>query len=213
METVKAFTRLQSAVETQFPQFAGRLRPPAPFTVSWAERPGAEQVLSLWSATSGEPDEGLLGLCAGYRLLGPHESERERAKWVDLMDGSGLDAVANPSWDNSISLDPNAVRAVYFAAGWVPVLRRPLEADYLAVDLVPLSGGRPGQIVTCGRDVEEKIVVAPDLATLLTALSEECTAGNWAAQTVETTKTELPFLLRQGQDLLNACQDRTFPPQ
>ncbi|MGW9437033.1 hypothetical protein [Streptomyces sp. NPDC055607] len=85
-----------------------------PFEVSWADRPGAEQVLELWSATSGEADEGLLGLCAGYRLLGPRESEHERAKWNGLMDGSGPYAVANPSWDESTSPDLTEE----CAAGW-----------------------------------------------------------------------------------------------
>jgi cell wall assembly regulator SMI1 len=147
------------------------LRPPVKRSAGFLNRPGAEQLRTLWSLTSGQ-QPGTLGILGGLCLLGPVESQLESQKWQRLMtSGVGLQAVAQPVWDASRSLDPDAVRAVYFAAGWIPVLSEPLEANYLAVDLVPLPAGRPGQIVLCGRDEDEKCVVAPDLACLLQALA------------------------------------------
>lgn len=213
-EVLTAFEDFKGAVQAKLPQHVEELRPPVPFEVEWHKRPGAEEILELWSVTSGQPD-GTFGICGGLRLLGPHDSELERAKWHDLFDRSDFEAVAQPTWDNSRSLDPDAVLGVYFAAGWIPVLCEPLEANYLAVDLVPLPGGRPGQIVLCGRDEEDKVVVAPNLATVLRALAAECRAGEWE---VKPTQTSSPagnyqkYLERLSGRLLSDCSDHTFPP-
>ncbi|MCK6586853.1 MAG: SMI1/KNR4 family protein [Polyangiaceae bacterium] len=206
-----AFEALREALRATFPGLVGELRDPVPFYVDWQDRPGAEDLLTLWSLTSGQAD-GMLGICGGLRLLGPDDSEAEHAKWRKLLQGPGIDAVAHPVWDDSQSLNPDAVRGVYFAAGWIPVLCEPLEANYLAVDLVPLPGGRPGQIILCGRDEDYKIVVAPDLATVLYALAAECRAGAWEIETTQTATGPQRYLERCGGRLLSACLNRTFPP-
>lgn len=205
-----AFETLRQAIAAALPAQVDELRPPVSFEVPWRDQAGAEQVLALWSLTSGQAD-GMLGVCGGLRLLGPHDSEAERAKWSDLLEGDGLAAEARPAWDESTSLDPDAVRAVYYAAGWIPVFCEPLEANYLAVDLVPLAGGRAGQIVLCGRDEESKCVVAPDLASLLGALAADCRAGGWDLETAESRKGPLPYVARADGRLLSACRDRDFP--
>lgn len=206
-----AFELLHAALQATLPDLAVELRPPVPFDVEWRDRPGAEEVLMLWSVTSGQAD-GMLGVCGGLRLLGPHDSEAERTKWSKLLDGPSLEAIAHPVWDASQSLDADAVRGVYFAAGWIPVLCEPLEANYLAVDLVPMPGGRPGQIVLCGRDEDYKLVVAPNLATVLHALAAECRAGAWEVETAQNSRGPQRYLERHGGRLLSACLNRTFPP-
>lgn len=211
-DTRTAFAELRAALTEMLPELEDELRPPVPFEVPWRDHAGAQEVLALWETTAGQAD-GMLGVCGGMRLLGPHDAEVERAKWQDLVDGAGLDAVAHPSWDASSSLDPDAVRGVYFAAGWIPVLCEPLEANYLAVDLVPLPGGRAGQIIVCGRDEDEKLVVTPDLPTLLRGLAAECRLGLWDLEVTETKTGPRRHMSRRGGRLLSACRDRAFPPR
>lgn len=209
-ETAAAFEALRDALGATFPDLLDRLRPPVAWTADWSERPGAEGIQALWSLTSGQADD-VLGVVGGTRLLGPADSEAERSKWTELMHGEGLDAIAAPDWDRSRSLDPEAVRGVYFAAGWIPVLAEPREANYLAVDLVPLAGGRAGQIVLCGRDEDDKCVVAPSLAALLHALARDCREGAWGLSTVRSRRGETTFMQHRGGRLLSACKQRAFP--
>jgi cell wall assembly regulator SMI1 len=164
----------------------------------------------LWSLTSGQ-SEDLLGVIAGLQLLGPDDSESARASWSSLMtSGVGIDAVAKPDWDQSRSRDPDSVRAAYWAAGWIPLLRQPLEGDYLAVDLVPLSKGRPGQVIVCGRDRDTKSVVAPDIAILFQLLAQDCRSDNWQLLTNERHQR---YMTRKGGLLLSACEAGRFPPK
>jgi cell wall assembly regulator SMI1 len=209
-EAVAAYEALRDAIGAMFPDLLDRLRPPVAWSADWSGRPGTEGLHALWSLTSGQVDE-VLGVVGGTRLLGPADSEAERGKWTELMHGEGLEAVATPDWDQSRSLDPDAVRGVYFAAGWIPVLAEPREANYLAVDLVPLEGGKPGQIVLCGRDEDEKCVVAPSLAALLHALANECRNGAWELRTARSRRGETTFMQRREGRLLSACKQRTFP--
>jgi cell wall assembly regulator SMI1 len=207
-EVRRAYEELCSSLDERFPQLVDELRPPMPFSADWLARPGAEQLAALWACTSGQAD-GLLGALGGLRLLGPADSEHERRKWEDLVEGEGLDAVANPVWDDSMSADPTAVRGVYFANGWIPLLCEPLEANYLAVDLVPLEGGHAGQVILCGRDEDVKCVVTPNVSSLLRALAEECRSGAW---TVETEADGARWMERRGGRLLTACKTRAFSP-
>jgi cell wall assembly regulator SMI1 len=155
-----------------------------------------------------------MGILGGLCLFGPEESAGESDKWRDLMtSGQGFQAIANPDWDASHSLDPDAVNAVYFAAGWIPLLGEPLEANYLAVDLVPLSSGVPGQVILCGRDEDHKCVVAPDLTALLKALAAECNGGAWEVVKGKSKTQDFFYMKRQGGRLLSACKAREFPPR
>jgi cell wall assembly regulator SMI1 len=207
---VTAFYEFRSTLACRFPSVLPEIRKPVLFAVPYTSLPGSEQLSALWKLTSGQANgkDGTLGLAGGLRLLGPKESESERTDWLRLMNkGTGMDAVANPNWDNSTSKDPLAVRAVYFAAGWIPVLAEPYEANYLAVDLVPLQKGRAGQVILCGRDEDEKHVVAPDLATLFLALSAECEKGAWVMkQKVTETGKTFRYFERRGGRLLSACK-------
>jgi cell wall assembly regulator SMI1 len=207
----EAFADFRAALEIGHPNIVGELRPPAAFQADYLNRPGAEQLRELWSLTSGQVDSGL-GVAGGLRILGPQDSELERAKWTELFtSGTGLDAVANPDWDSSESLQPDAVRAVYFAAGWIPVFCEPMEANYLAVDLVPLEAGHPGQIVLCGRDEDQKCVIAPDLATVFRMLAAECREGLWEVCTEESKKGTFVYMDREGGRLLSDWRTRLLP--
>jgi cell wall assembly regulator SMI1 len=207
-----AFAEFRAALGAMLPELVGELRPPVGYRADFAHHPGAADLLSLWSMTSGQ-GANTLGVAGGLRLLGPAESRVERERWAGLMtEGSGLQAVARPPWDRSTSLDPDAVRGAYFAAGWIPVLSEPLEANYLAVDLAPLPAGRAGQIVLCGRDEDEKCVVAPHLAALFEALAAECRDGAWTVREGRSGPRVFRYLERRGGRLLTACKLRRFPP-
>lgn len=205
-----AFHDLVTALQEHVPVAAADLRPPVPFSIDAVEHPGSAELRALWTLTSGQAPT-TLGAIGGLRLLGAADSEAERRKWTSLLTaGHGLEAVAHPSWDCSRSLDPEAVRAVYFAAGWIPVMAEPLEANYLAVDLVPLPRGHPGQVVLCGRDEDEKVVVAPTLASLFRVLTEECRRAAWLLRKSQSQGGSFLFIDREGGRLLTACRTLAF---
>lgn len=208
---VAAFDRLRAAIGVSLPTLTGRMRPAIPADFQFLNEPGAEQLRALWTLTSGE-EQDTIGVVGGLSLLGPLESERQRRQWLPLMtSGEGLDAVAQPAWDSSRSLDPESVRGVYFAAGWVPLLREPLEANYLAVDLRPLPQGRAGQIILCGRDEDEKCVVAADISSLLDALAADCQASGWRLTQAKSGGRTFEYIERASGRLLTACKQRRFP--
>jgi cell wall assembly regulator SMI1 len=207
----EAFAEFRAALQSRHPDLVRELRPPTTFQADYLDRPGAEQLRELWALTSGQADSGL-GVAGGTRLLGPQDSEVERAKWTELCtSGSGLDAVAHPTWDASESLQPDAVRGVYWAAGWIPVLSEPMEANYLAVDLVPLAGGHAGQVVLCGRDEDQKCVIAPDLATVFRTLAAECREGRWEVHTGKSGKETFRYMKRKGGRLFSDWKEQLIP--
>jgi cell wall assembly regulator SMI1 len=209
----EAFAEFRAALQKKLPELVHELRPPIVFDADYLGRRGAEQLRELWSLTSGQADSGL-GVAGGLRVLGPVDSEVERAKWTNLFTtGIGFDAVARPTWDMSESLHPDAVRSVYYAAGWIPVFCEPMEGNYLAVDLVPLEAGHPGQIILCGRDEDQKCVIAPDLASVFRALAEECREGLWEVREGVSgdKKKKFFYMYREGGRLLTEWRTRLLP--
>jgi len=210
-----AYSDFLSTLTRRLPGVISELREAVHYDLPYAGLPGTEQLVALWRLTSGQDQgkDGTLGIAGGLRLLGSVESESERSRWIAMMNrGIGIDAVANPSWDSSTSLDPEAVRPVYYAAGWLPLLSEPYEANYLAVDLVPLPAGQPGQIILCGRDEDHKCLVAPDLATLFRALAAECQTNAWSLKETLTGEGKIDrFIERKAGRLLTSCKNRNFP--
>jgi cell wall assembly regulator SMI1 len=56
----------------------------------------------------------------------------------------------------------DAIRHLHAYKRWVPLLRP--EPNYVDVDLDPGSNGVVGQIISFGRDVDDKVVLAPSWA-------------------------------------------------
>jgi len=212
LELVRAgFDDLKRALDERFPGLSARLRPPTDSVLpAYMTEPGAEQLAALWSLTSGQ-DEELLGVIGGEQLLGPEDSAHWHA-WDDWTEGSGIHAVYEPNWDRTRAHpdDVDALRGVQRAAGWIPFLRMPMEPNYLAVDLVPLPKGRPGQIIVFGRDFNTLSVVSPDLATFLHQLAADCREGNWQLHVNEDNQ---PYMTRNGYSVITDCAAREFPPR
>jgi cell wall assembly regulator SMI1 len=206
-----AFDELCSAIEQWQPELLDLFRPPQALTGDWLEAPGSEQLRGLWSVTGGQDRarESTLGVVGGLNLLGPVDSEAERASWTEITTlGEGLARVAADSWNTGQAVQPEQVRNVYFARGWIPVLTEPLEANYLAVDLVPMPQGRAGQIILCGRDEDDKCVVAPDLATLLVRLAADCRSGAWRVCNGKSRSGTFRYVETKNGRLLTDIRDR-----
>jgi cell wall assembly regulator SMI1 len=206
----EAFGTLLAALESALPGCSSELRPATPLPKGLRERPGTEQLCALWDLTGGQTLDGL-GIFGGLTLLGHEESEHERNQWLEMgasekwIKGEGANEVVDPAWDTSSAREPEAVRSVYFASGWLPILKEPMEGNYLAVDTVPLHAGKHGQIILCGRDEEEKCVVAEDLVSLLQMLTRDARVpGNWRL-------AEGYVAHAQGR-LLNALRDGLAAP-
>lgn len=189
------------------PELALEFRPPVSCPEDFPFLLGTDQLRELWSITSGQAS-GTLGVLGGLQLLGPAESLSEYKKWESLIrpvHQADLRSVRTP--DASTSRDRSAVKAVYFSPGWIPILREPLEANYLAIDCDPLPGGHPGQIILCGRDEDEKCVVAPDLKDMLERLELDCRRGVWEMRTGKNKSGPFNYMTRRDGRLLTAIKD------
>ena len=74
------------------------------------------------------------------------------------------------------SVPPEAIKLLYTCPGWVPFLTDGGN-NFIGLDFEPGSAGRAGQVITYGRDVEEKYVLAPDLDSFLAQYLGRLDAG------------------------------------
>jgi cell wall assembly regulator SMI1 len=96
--------------------------------------------------------------------------------WADVRRSLREDELA--MLDAACSSSPSgAVRLAYSDAGWVPLTVSGAN-DHIGVDLAPGPRGTWGQVVTFGRDVEDKVVLAASWAHLLEDVADELCAGN-----------------------------------
>jgi hypothetical protein len=82
-----------------------------------------------------------------------------------------------------------------------------MEGNYLAVDTVPLGAGKAGQIILCGRDEEEKSVIAEDLVAVLQMLTNDAAiAGNWHLAEGTSRTGTFSYVGHTSGRLLNALR-------
>lgn len=172
------------------PSLADALRGPASDVElgQYEEAVGAElpgELRELWRVHDGEsgvePSGGAIG---GLLLLGVERSLKEWGMWSSLR-AETVDADMRALSSCSESVPPGAVQLEYSAAGWLPVLKVSMEANYLGLDLVPGPGGVPGQVINFGRDEDRKVVIAQSLTDLLGFIASEADSGEFVVSSVQ----------------------------
>nr|WP_241998313.1 SMI1/KNR4 family protein [Kribbella sp. VKM Ac-2500] len=147
-----------------------------------AELPG--ELGQLWRIHDGEagpePSGGTIG---GLVFLGVERSLSEWAMWSSIRaETSDADLQALSTFSESVPAE--AVQSEYSAAGWLPILKESMEANYLGPDLAPGPGGVPGQVINFGRDEDRKVVISRSMSDLLGFLTSEAERGEFVVSSV-----------------------------
>jgi cell wall assembly regulator SMI1 len=139
----------------------------------------------LWRIHDGEAgSESSGGTIGGLVFLGVEGSLAEWATWASLRaETSDADMQALRTFCESVL--PGAVRSEYTAAGWLPVLKESMEANYLGLDLAPGPGGVAGQVINFGRDEDRKVVISRSMSDLLGFIASEAERGEFVVSSVQ----------------------------
>lgn len=108
----------------------------------------------------GQKDGDTSGLIFGSQLLGENEIYNEWNVWLNLLD---LNEQFGPDMS---SFPENAIKPTYANKLWIP-LATDGSGNYIGMDLDPGEEGNVGQVITYGRDEDEKKLVADSLAEFL----------------------------------------------
>ena len=97
----------------------------------------------------------------GLDFLRLESLEFNRVAWAELAADRMTDLD-----EDIVSHPPGAIRLLYATGDWLPFLHDG-GGNHVAIDLHPGPAGRPGQVITTGRDEDHRYVLAPDLDTFL----------------------------------------------
>ncbi|MEZ4458982.1 MAG: SMI1/KNR4 family protein [bacterium] len=110
---------------------------------------------ALYGAT-----DGVKGLFYDFDLLSASKAKAQHDSWMAIYNDWSLEDLQSHQ-----RAEPG-IYAVYFNPRWIPFVDL-VGGNYLAVDLGPASGGTYGQIITMGRDVDGKRLVAKNMTEFL----------------------------------------------
>ena len=112
-----------------------------------------------------EPSSPMVGTCSLHRVERLADEYKELSSVFDEEDEVNRDLVAP------------GVRPLNFSAGWIPIGRSARGRDSLCLDMDPAEGGRPGQVIKVAVNFDDRPVVAPTFADLLSLFFEGVQIG------------------------------------
>jgi cell wall assembly regulator SMI1 len=143
---------------------------PAGWAQLWRENNGQQ---------TGEADPGLF---AGWWFLPTTQIAHAWTEWGDIRKSASPSLLYGACY---VSEPPDAVEEIYANEGWIPVSQEPLEGNYVGMDMNPGPAGKIGQVISFGRDEDEKRVLVAGLPELIEWLAKEFEAGHVMVERVK----------------------------
>lgn len=170
-----AFVHAMSEQERRFPEFLNE--PATEEVLLEAEQqlgfPFPEEIKELYRIHNGQNHR--YGIVFGLDFLSLTELCRKHKDWKELIDSEGPEGLAELG-ELCTSTPPGAIKTVYANLRWIPLFYDG-SGNAVGIDLDPGEQGSIGQIINFGRDEDNKLVLAPNLAAFipryLTALADE----------------------------------------
>ncbi|MBY9081814.1 SMI1/KNR4 family protein [Paenibacillus sp. HN-1] len=170
-----AFVHAMSEQERRFPEFLNE--PATEEELLEAEQqlgfPFPEEVKELYRIHNGQNHR--YGIVFGLYFLSLTELCRKHKDWKELIDSEGPEGLAELG-ELCTSTPPGTIKTVYANLRWIPLFYDG-SGNAVGVDLDPGEHGSIGQIINFGRDEDNKLVLAPNLAAFipryLMALADE----------------------------------------
>ncbi|CQR56554.1 SMI1/KNR4 family protein [Paenibacillus riograndensis] len=160
-----AFIQAMSEQERRFPEFLNE--PATEEELLEAEQqlgfPLPEEVEELYRIHNGQ--NHMYGIVFGLDFLSLTELCRKWNDWKELIDSEGPEGLEELG-GLCTSAPPGAIQTVYANLRWIPLFYDG-SGNAVGVDLDPGEQGSMGQIINFGRDEDNKLVLAPNLAAFI----------------------------------------------
>ena len=172
------WSRIEAWLGTNLPPVLNDLNPGASDEqLTRLERHLSQNLPEAWKALyhvcNGQRQESH-GVFFGNAFL---DLERVAADWDAWNDIVIHDPASALGADLPFTSTPEgAVQLRYADAGWLPFTANGM-GDHFGVDLHPGPSGRHGQVIYFGRNIRNKVVVAPDLAAFIGWVADELERG------------------------------------
>ncbi|MFP4973978.1 SMI1/KNR4 family protein [Paenibacillus sp. CN-4] len=163
-----AWSAFVDAMNEREPKFAGYLNAPVKEEeIAEAEAqlgfPLPEDVKELYRIHNGQ--DHMYGIVYGLDFLGLQELCEKWVGWKALIESEGPDGMAELG-KACTSTPTGAIKTVYANPHWLPLFYDG-AGNAVGIDLDPDHAGTYGQIINFGRDEEQKVVLAPNLAAFI----------------------------------------------
>ena len=111
-------------------------------------------------------------------------------------------------WDDPFTSAPEgAIQPLYTCPGWVPLLTDK-GGNHIGLDFAPGPSGWEGQVISYGRDTEQKYVLAPDLSSFLAEYLARLEAGQvWVGTLQSQPSPQWALRLRDAEGHIPAFYD------
>ena len=144
-----------------------------------------QSLRDIYLQNNGQQSGATGGMFFGLEFL---SLEGVVTNWRDWKNIAGDSLYDNLS-ENSVSHPPEAIRAAYANAGWIP-FAYDWSSNHIGIDLSPGPVGQVGQIINFGSDEDNKFVIAPSFETFLVWHLEQLRKGNFRIVTETSDGTE-----------------------
>ena len=173
----------KKAIQSKFPSILNQLNAPATDEqiTELEAKIGLllpEQFKQLYKINNGEKQEKLCGILLGFHLYSLEDILREWTAWKEVREELS-EADLNDMSECATSAPLNYIQKRYSIPQWIP-LCGDSGGNHIGLDLAPDSWGTPGQIITFGRDEDDKIVVAKDLYSFVKRLHRITNSDHFA---------------------------------
>lgn len=165
----------KAAIQAKFPSILDQLNPPATDeqirdleTKIGLSLP--EQFKELYKINNGERQNKLCGILLGFHLYSLDDILREWTSWKEVREDLSEEDL-NEMSESATSTPANYIQKRYSIPQWIP-LCGDSGGNHIGLDLAPDSWGTSGQIITFGREEDDKIVVGKDLYSFINRLHQ-----------------------------------------
>lgn len=124
-----------------------------------------QQLIELYKENNGDNENLICGIIMGFHFNSLKEMCSEWKTWKDIS--------LNPDYENNYngtSTPENHIKRMYSNPKWIPICGDG-GGNHIGIDLDPDFNGKSGQIITFGRDENNKIVIAEDLNSFFERLT------------------------------------------
>lgn len=161
------------------------------------------ELRELYRWHNGQSEDCDYGFFYGLEFLSLDRVASHWESWDTVLNGFSPEALDDLSL-SLLSTPPGFVNRTYHDRDWI-CFAFDYGGNYLAVDTAPGVKGTVGQVITCGRDEDRRIVLAPSLSHFMTWFTNELCAKNFVFEEVAPSKVTLNMATPESSHFLDAA--------
>lgn len=206
-ETYGMWDQYKWQLSTKFPALLEQLAPGADEEA--IQRAEAEMGISfpeslknVYRKNNGEKDSFICGVLLGFSLYSLDQMVQAWKDWQAVKKSLSEEDLKDIE-EFATSVPEGHIKKNYINAKWIPICDD-AGGNHIGVDLDPDTEGKVGQIITFGRDEDEKIVVAEDLDAFFLRMCGIVASNHFAIEDYEGNKV---IILNDHAHLIDYLKD------